>query len=173
RSMPSVLADTPRKMFPPPMTMPTSTPIPTMSRTSWAICCKVLGEIPYFPSPINASPLSFRRMRLNRGREGAVTGRGSYLAPRSRSSSGNSRDQPPSTPATPGISFGSVGVVGKPFVACRARQSGQHLHLGERVELDVHGARLQLLEPARRRQQAAVERPDGTAVRLESPLQRP
>src|SRR5438132_2299208 len=80
--MPSVLAETPRKMLPPPMTMPTSTPSSMTSRTSWAICCSVLGEMPYFPSPISASPDSLRRMRLNRGalEVGAVTGGGSYLA---------------------------------------------------------------------------------------------
>src|SRR2546422_5937306 len=73
-------------MFPPPITMPTSTPNLTMSRTSWAICSSVFGEIPYFPSPISASPLSFRRMRLNLGGlVDAVTGRGSYLAPPGRS----------------------------------------------------------------------------------------
>src|SRR5437764_6723939 len=76
-------------MFPPPMTIPTSTPISTISWISWAICCSVLGEMPYLPSPIRASPLSLRRMRLKRGdlSAGVVTGGGSYLAPEGRSRS--------------------------------------------------------------------------------------
>src|ERR1700760_3295559 len=80
--MPSVEAETPRKMLPPPMTMPTSTPSSMTSFTSEAICCNVLGAMPYLPSPISASPLSLRRMCLNFGRFalGAVMGRGSYLA---------------------------------------------------------------------------------------------
>src|SRR5437588_4756001 len=69
-------------MLPPPMTCPTSTPRITTSWISRAICWRILGAMPYLPSPISASPLSLRRMRLNRGGldEGAVTGRGSYLA---------------------------------------------------------------------------------------------
>src|SRR5437763_17181348 len=140
--MPSVEAETPRKMLPPPMTMPTSTPSSMTSFTSPAICCKVLGEMPYFPSPISASPLSLRRMRLNRGcRDGAVTGRGSYLAPRGRS---RTRRQ-------------SVRVVWKPLVGRRAGQPREHLQFHQWLELDVHGARLELLESARRGQKAAVE----------------
>src|SRR5471030_925094 len=80
--MPSVEAETPRKMLPPPLSLHDALPISMTSFTSPAICCSVLGEMPYLPSPISASPLSLRRMRLNRGRFalGAVTGRGSYLA---------------------------------------------------------------------------------------------
>src|SRR5205814_1511924 len=95
RSMPSVEAETPRKMFPPPMTMPTSTPISMTSRTSCAICWRMRGEMPYLLSPISASPLNLRRMRLNRGglEVGAGTGGGSYLASveRSRSAFGHGR----------------------------------------------------------------------------------
>src|SRR5438067_185045 len=65
--MPAVEADTPRKMFPPPMTIPTSTPSSMTSRTSCATCSRIFGEMPYFASPISASPLSLSRMRLNRG----------------------------------------------------------------------------------------------------------
>ena len=51
-------------MFPPPMVSATSTPSSTQSFTSWAMATSVFGEMPYFPSPISASPESLRRMRL-------------------------------------------------------------------------------------------------------------
>src|SRR2546428_4692074 len=150
-------------MFPPPITMPTSTPNLTMSRTSWAICSSVFGEIPYFPSPISASPLSFRRMRLNLG--GLWTrSRGAEAILRPRDGQGakdNSPDQPEE----------SIRVVGQGYVARCAGWPGEDLDLGECLELDVYRARLQLLEAARGRQEAAVEGPDGAVVRLESALQ--
>src|SRR5207237_9541459 len=65
----------------------------------------------------------------------------------------------------------SIRVVGQGFVAGWAGWPGEDLDLGEGLELDVDGARLQLLEAARGRQEAAVERPDGAVVRLESALQ--
>src|ERR1700693_44272 len=145
-------------MFPPPMTMPTCTPISTSSRVSWAICCSVFGEIPYLPSPISASPLSFRRMRLNLGGfpVGAVTGRGSYLALRRWS----------------GSLHCSVCIVGEGFLARRAREPRKHFDPGERLELDVDGAGFELLEPACRRQHPSVERSDRAVVRLEGALER-
>src|SRR2546423_6505430 len=115
-------------MFPPPITMPTSTPNLTMSRTSWAICSSVFGEIPYFPSPISASPLSFRRMRLNLGGlVDAVTGRGSYLAP-----PGRSRRRKPERQ--------SIRVVGEGLDDGRPGYPAEHLELGERPELPRVGA---------------------------------
>src|SRR3954466_4487398 len=152
-------------MFPPPMTMPTCTPISMRSRTSWAICCSVLGEMPYLPSPISASPLSFKRTRLNLGALdlGAVTGRGSYLATLGWSRRSNAR--PSGLPRRI-----SVRVV-QGFLARRPRRPGEHLDLRQRFELHVHRARLQLLETPRRRQEAGVERPDRAVVGPERALQ--
>src|SRR5207237_987552 len=73
---------------------------------------------------------------------------------------------------SPDQSDESIRVVGQGFVAGWAGWPGEDLDLGEGLELDVDGARLQLLETARGRQEAAVERPDGAVVRLESALQR-
>src|SRR5262249_32974903 len=60
-------------MFPPPITTATWTPALTTSPISEAMRVNVGGWMPYFPSPINASPDSLRRMRWNRRFEGAVT----------------------------------------------------------------------------------------------------
>src|SRR5215467_6435375 len=65
--MPLAEACTPRKMFPPPITMATST---SRSRTvwiSWASRSRTAGSIPYPCSPASASPESFSRTRLNLG----------------------------------------------------------------------------------------------------------
>src|SRR5438552_18654431 len=121
-------------MFPPPMTMPTSTPILTMSRTSWAICSSVFGEIPYFASPISASPLSFRQMRLNLGGlVDAVTGRGSYLVP-----PGRSRRRKPERE--------SIRVFGGRHGEGCPGQRGAHSELDERPDLHNDAARRQLVE---------------------------
>src|SRR6188474_3109598 len=69
--MPLALAATPRKMLPPPMTMPTSTPSCVISLMSDAIAEVTAGSIPKFCSPINASPDSFSRTRLYMGDGGA------------------------------------------------------------------------------------------------------
>ena len=58
--------ETPRKMLPPPIVSATSTPRSTTSFTSWAMAASVGGEMPYFASPMSASPESLRRMRLYR-----------------------------------------------------------------------------------------------------------
>src|SRR5512132_288584 len=175
-------------MFPPPITMPTSTPISTSSRTSWAICCNVRGEMPYLPSPISASPLSLRRIRLKRGGlcEGTVTGRGSYLAPqrRSRRASRNacqvSRKRVRPSVDVDGdadvnvctrLPPASVCVV-EALLARRAREARQDLDLRERVELDVDGAGLELFEAARGGEEPGIERSDGAVVGLERALQR-
>ena len=60
-------------MFPPPITTATWTPALITSPISEAMRLRVGGLIPYFPSPINASPDSLRRMRRNRRGVGAVT----------------------------------------------------------------------------------------------------
>src|SRR5512140_358942 len=51
-------------MLPPPMVSAICTPRSTTSFTSWAMAVSVLGEMPYLPSPMSASPESFRRIRL-------------------------------------------------------------------------------------------------------------
>ena len=72
--MPSVEPATPRKMLPPPITIAICTPASTTSFTSAAMRVSVGGWMPYFPSPIRASPESLRRMRLyRRGVVGLVT----------------------------------------------------------------------------------------------------
>src|SRR6195256_2841229 len=161
--MPSVLAETPRKMLPPPITMPTSTPISTTSRTSCAICCSVLGEMPYFPSPISASPLSFSRMRLNRGglAAGTGTGGGSYLA----LWRGSRTDVPPFPGrAWPPKASGLVGVLGQRQRRIRRLQrTRRDVHLRQRLQLLVHRRRL-VAKPARSGDDHALERADRLVV---------
>src|SRR6266481_1330520 len=125
-------------MLPPPITMPTWTPISTRSRTSWAICSSVLGEMPYLPSPISASPLSLRRMRLNRGGLdlGPVTGRGRYLATLRWSRTARRPSGPPHCPRL-------VRVLGQ----WKRRIGGQErarrdVDFAERLQLVVHGGGL-------------------------------
>src|SRR5215471_21852456 len=60
-------------MLPPPITTAVWTPAFTTSPISPAMRSRVGGWIPYFPSPIRASPESLRRMRRYRREEGAVT----------------------------------------------------------------------------------------------------
>src|SRR5690606_37570451 len=55
---------TPLKMFPPPITMATSTPKLTIFFISWAYSAKRLGSMPYWLSPIKGSPLNFRSILL-------------------------------------------------------------------------------------------------------------
>src|SRR5260370_16474116 len=124
-------------MWPPPMTMPISTPRSTTSRTSWAICCSVRGEMPYLPSPMSASPLSLSRMRLNRGDlgVGALTGGGSYLAPCGRSR----RLVRPRR----GLFRLLVCVVGEQARRIgRPRRARGDSHVGHRFQLGVHGGGL-------------------------------
>src|SRR6185369_15014288 len=71
--MPAVEAETPRKMFPPPITTATCTPAFTTSPISVAVGTSVGGWMPYFPSPMRASPESLRRMRRYRRGGVAVT----------------------------------------------------------------------------------------------------
>src|SRR5436190_3302721 len=52
-------------MFPAPTTSATSTPLAATSWTCAAIRSTRWGSVPYSSGPINASPESFRRMRLN------------------------------------------------------------------------------------------------------------
>src|SRR5215469_14283624 len=68
-------------MFPPPITTATWTPAFTTSPISAAMRSSVGGWIPYFPSPIRASPESLRRMRRYRRGVGAVTFDRFYPAP--------------------------------------------------------------------------------------------
>src|SRR5713101_4554480 len=62
--MPAVPGDTPRKMLPPPITTPISTP----RRDTWAISATIASMVgrlmPKGSSPIRASPESLSRMRL-------------------------------------------------------------------------------------------------------------
>src|ERR1044071_3941062 len=63
RSMPSVLADRPRKMLPPPRTMPTWTPSACTSFTSCASPARISSAMPCPASPASSSPESLSRMR--------------------------------------------------------------------------------------------------------------
>src|SRR5262245_37529882 len=67
RSIPRALAASPRKMLPPPRTMPTSTPRSRSSRISCATPPMTFSSIPWPASPARISPLSLRRMRRNFG----------------------------------------------------------------------------------------------------------
>src|SRR5690554_327652 len=64
RSIPLLAPATPLKMFPPPITMATSTPKSTTFFISPAYSAKRTGSIPYWLSPISASPLNFRSILL-------------------------------------------------------------------------------------------------------------
>src|ERR1700681_150985 len=54
-------------MFPAPTTIATSTPWSRMAVTCRATATTRSGSVPYWSSPISASPDSFRRMRLKAG----------------------------------------------------------------------------------------------------------
>src|SRR5678815_335209 len=68
-------------MFPPPITTAICTPALTTSPISRAMRSSVGGWMPYFPSPMRASPESLRRMRRYRRELGAVTFERFYPAP--------------------------------------------------------------------------------------------
>src|SRR5581483_7944381 len=80
RSIPSVAAVTPRKMFPPPMTMTICTPALCTATISSAIPARVSASMPVRRPPISASPESFRRMRLYFGFEPSVI-RAEFISP--------------------------------------------------------------------------------------------
>src|SRR4051794_6559552 len=65
--MPAAPGATPRKMFPPPITTPISTPMRATCAISPTIVSIVLRLIPNASSPIRASPESLRRIRLYLG----------------------------------------------------------------------------------------------------------
>src|ERR1043165_1816081 len=62
--MPSAPGARPRKMLPPPITTPISTPRRETCATSETMLRIVCRLMPYGSSPIRASPESLRRMRL-------------------------------------------------------------------------------------------------------------
>src|SRR3546814_11768579 len=62
--MPCAPGATPRKIFPPPMTIASSTPSVATSATSSVMRSMVERLIPNASSPISASPESLRRTRL-------------------------------------------------------------------------------------------------------------
>src|SRR6218665_860202 len=96
--MPSVEPATPRKMLPPPMTTASSTPACAISFSSSEMRVSVGGWMPYFPSPIRASPDSLRRMRLERdGVAGADIGSASIPSPR-RLATPECHGRPPDVP---------------------------------------------------------------------------
>src|SRR5574343_197358 len=64
RSIPVAVPAIPRKMLPPPITTPISTPKSATALTSPQIAAMVCGLMPYASPPIKASPESLRRMRL-------------------------------------------------------------------------------------------------------------
>src|SRR5262245_43304276 len=66
RSMPRALPARPRKMLPPPSTMPTCTPRACTSRTSSEIPDSTSSSMPCPASPASSSPESLRRMRWGR-----------------------------------------------------------------------------------------------------------
>src|SRR5947209_3866970 len=62
--------EVPRKMLPPPITIPTSTPVRWTAASSRAMRLRTGAAIPYPPSPpASASPDSLRTTRLKRGFE--------------------------------------------------------------------------------------------------------
>src|SRR5436190_7331672 len=63
RSMVRAAAATPRKILPPPTTMPSCTPARTTSATSVASCRTRSASMPNVAAPAITSPLSFSRMR--------------------------------------------------------------------------------------------------------------
>src|SRR5438105_2212990 len=65
--MPSVAAVTPRKIFPPPITMAICTPALCTATISSAMLASVSASMPVRRPPISASPESLRRMRLYLG----------------------------------------------------------------------------------------------------------
>src|SRR5262245_60410073 len=74
--MPAAAASIPRTMFPAPITTATSSPCSCTATISRASDSMRFWSIPYWRSPINASPESFSRTRRN----GAACGRGRALA---------------------------------------------------------------------------------------------
>src|SRR5438105_5820435 len=64
----------PRKMLPPPTTRQSSCPCPFAAAISPARPATAAGSMPNWPWPINASPESFSRIRLKRGRVMRVVG---------------------------------------------------------------------------------------------------
>src|SRR5690349_9904747 len=64
RSIFRSLAEMPRKMLPPPTTMPTCTPARTTSEISWASSFTRSALMPKAVPPASDSPLSLSRMRL-------------------------------------------------------------------------------------------------------------
>src|SRR5437667_2183849 len=70
--MPRVLAASPRKMFPPPVTIPTWMPWSCTSRISSASAPITLSSMPWRASPARISPLSLRRMRWKRAPKGLL-----------------------------------------------------------------------------------------------------
>src|SRR5690349_220462 len=156
--MPAVEADTPRKMFPPPMTTPISTPSSMTSRISCATCSRILGAMPYFASPISASPLSLSRMRLNRGGVAVASGKFFPVRPGGR---GKLTCAPGTVKERPLAEVASVRVVGH---WRRAQLGGgerprRRLEGREGRDLHVELRRGQVAEAARARQDARLERP--------------
>src|ERR1700683_5446269 len=66
--MPERASPAPRKRFPPPTTIATSTPSACTSRISPATRLSTSGSMPYSARPSRASPESLTRMRLQRAR---------------------------------------------------------------------------------------------------------
>ena len=65
RSKPLPAPESPRKMLPPPMTMPISMPMAWASLICAAYSLRRFVSMPCPCSPIRLSPLSFKRIRLN------------------------------------------------------------------------------------------------------------
>src|SRR6185503_15584459 len=68
RSMPRALPARPRKMLPPPRTMPTWIPRACTSRTSSASIVRMSSSMPCPAVPASSSPDSLSRMRCGRAR---------------------------------------------------------------------------------------------------------
>src|SRR5262245_1954320 len=64
--MPRALPASPRKMFPPPRTMPICTPSACTSRTSSARSASTCSSMPWPASPASSSPESLSRIRSGR-----------------------------------------------------------------------------------------------------------
>src|SRR5882724_10460599 len=76
RSMVRAAAATPRKILPPPTTMPSCTPARATSATSRASCRTRSASMPNVAAPAITSPLSFSRMRSYLGTNSGLDGLG-------------------------------------------------------------------------------------------------
>src|SRR3954468_11279375 len=168
--MPAVDAETPRKMFPPPMTMPISTPSSMTSRTSCATCSRILGAMPYFASPMSASPLSLSRMRLNRG--GVAVASGKLLLAGARPREANVRSWDGQGARARGAALIRIVRDGKRAQLGGGERARRRLEGLERRDFHVELRGGEVAEPARAGEDARFEGPYGFVVGAHGAVER-